>query len=500
MNILNKRASGVLMPISSLPGKTGIGSFGKEAYKFVDLLKNANQTYWQILPLGPTGYKDSPYQVFSTFAGNPYFINLEFLTEQSYLKSEDWEKEDWGKDLTCVDYGKVYFNRKKVFNILYENFIKNIPEDFLDFCKENDFWLEDYSLFMAIKDSCNGISLTEWNQELRMRNPLSIKKAKETLKDECSLYKMLQYFFYKQWYALKSYANNLGIKIIGDLPIYVSGDSSDVWANPELFNLDKNRKPLTVAGCPPDSFSKDGQLWGNPIYNWENHKKTDYEWWKKRISFALKMYDVCRLDHFRGFESYYSIPYGDKNAVNGKWCKGPGMDLFNSIKKTVASENFIAEDLGFLTPEVHKLLEDSAFPGMKILQFAFDSREENDYLPEHYTENCVVYTGTHDNETILGWAEKAPQEDVKQALKYFNIEDISLLPNAMMTCALMSKANTCILCAQDLLKLGSSARINTPSTSEGNWCWRASSEQLDSMDFDFLKETSIASNRFVCNA
>ena len=488
MTVLDSRRNGVLMGISSLPGSTGIGTMGKNAYKFVDLLHDAGQTYWQILPICPTGYGDSPYQSFSTFAGNPYFIDFDMLAEQGFLSKADYENVDWGSDEHFVDYGLLYVNRKKVFEILVKKFAVKSSGDFDSFCEENSFWLDDYSLFMAVKDAHGGAAFSSWEDGIRCRTQEALKVWTEKESERINYYKVLQYFFYKQWGMLKKYANSKGIKIIGDVPIYVSGDSSDAWASPSCFLLDQNLVPTVVAGCPPDAFSPTGQLWGNPVYNWDYMKKTDYDWWKKRLAMSLKSYDVIRLDHFRGFESFYTIPYGSKDACRGSWLKGPGMDLFNSLKKSLGEFPVIAEDLGFLTPEVKQLLEDSGFPGMKVLQFAFDSREESDYLPYRYTRNSVVYTGTHDNDTILGWIETASKEDVAVAVKYYRIENAEKLREEMMISAMESVSNTCILTMQDLIGIGREGRMNIPATEGGNWKWRATMKEIDSVDFKKLGE------------
>lgn len=486
--MLNKRANGILLHISSLPGKNGIGTMGKNAYEFVDFLKKAGQTYWQILPLCPTSYGDSPYQSFSTFAGNPYFIDLENLAEQGFLQKSDFENVKWCKNEQFVDYSTLYTERHKIFKKLQESFNKKIPSDFKNFCTENSDWLDDYALFMAIKDFQNGISFEFWPEEIRQRNPKSLKEYSKKFGERCEYYKILQYFFYKQWFNLKNYANQNGIKIIGDIPIYVAADSADVWANPEQFELDKNFKPIEVAGCPPDGFSADGQLWGNPVYNWQKMKETDYAWWKKRLQKSLKVYDIIRIDHFRGFDSYYCIPYGNKSAAGGIWKKGPGMDLFNSLKNEFGDLPVIAEDLGFLTESVRQLLKNSGFPGMKVLQFAFDSREQSDYLPYKYGKNCVVYTGTHDNDTILGWTKSANPQDIKSAKEYLRAKTDSEIVKEMILSAMSSTANTCILTMQDLIGLGSEARMNTPSTVGKNWKWRATKNQFTKEIQDFLEK------------
>lgn len=488
MNILDTRKNGVLFHISSLPGNTGIGTIGENAYKFVDLLANANQTYWQILPVGPTSYGDSPYQSFSTFAGNPYFIDFDILEKQGFLSKEDYQNINWGDNPNYADFGILYTKRREVFSKLQENFSKKIPEDYLSFCKQNAFWLDDYALFMTIKDANNGSAFNTWPEDIRCRKPEAIKEWKKKGHKEIEYYKMLQYFFAKQWKNLKEYANSKGIQIIGDIPIYVSADSADVWSFPELFQLDKKLTPKKVAGCPPDGFSATGQLWGNPVYNWNYHKKTEYNWWIKRIKQSLKTYDVLRIDHFRGFDSYYAIPYGSPTAENGKWEKGPGLDLFNCIKKKLGNVPIIAEDLGFLTDSVKKLLKDSGFPGMKVLQFAFSPDLKSEYLPFRHIQNSIVYTGTHDNETIIGWTNTASKEEVETAMSYYQLSDKNQLRFAMMYSAMASVANTCIITMQDLIGLGSEARMNMPSTQGSNWKWRATMQQVMSVDFDSLKK------------
>lgn len=486
MSILENRASGVLMHISSLPGDTGIGTLGKYAYQFVDLLKKHGQTYWQMLPICPTSYGDSPYQSFSTFAGNPYFIDFEKLEQAGLLLRSDWETINWNKNETIIDFGFLYVERHKIFAKIQNNFCKNIPPDFEEYCLANAFWLDDYALFMAIKDEHNGAPFSDWEVEIKSRNPKALDDWSKKCQNRIQYYKILQYLFFKQWYELKKYANDNGIKIIGDIPIYIAADSSDVWSNPEQFSLNKDLTPIEVAGCPPDAFSADGQLWGNPVYNWEYHKNTNYAWWKKRISESLKIYDVIRIDHFRGFDEYYCIPFGSKNAKNGLWRKGPGASLFNEIKKEFADINIIAEDLGFLTPTVIQMLKEVGFPGMKILQFAFDSREKSDYLPYRYNHNSVVYTGTHDNDTILGWTKSARAEDVAYAKKYLRANSDDELRKEMMICALSCVTNTCIICMQDLIGLDSCARMNIPSTVGNNWKWRATKEQITDSQFEFL--------------
>ena len=472
------RTSGILLPVSSIPSAYGIGSFSKEAYEFVDFLERAGQSYWQILPLGPTGYGDSPYQSFSTFAGNPYYIDLEELIEEGLLTKEQCEVRDFGANEAYVDYEKIYKSRFVVLKEAFDNSRIEENEDFQAFAKENAFWLSDYSLYMAVKDSYKGKSWSEWDEDIRLRRPEAIEKYRNQLKEEILFYEFQQYLFDTQWRKLKKYANDRGVKIIGDIPIYVALDSADTWANPELFQLDENRRPTGVAGCPPDAFSATGQLWGNPLYKWDYHKETEYAWWIQRISYCYKLYDVVRIDHFRGFDEYYNIPFGDTTAEFGRWEKGPGYDLFKVMKKKIGDKPVIAEDLGFLTPTVNQLLKKSGYPGMKVLQFAFDSREESDYLPHNYTANSVVYTGTHDNDTTVGWYQVINRRDRSFAKKYLNIKSSRELEWNFIRAALGSVSDTAVIPMQDYLGLGSEARINVPSTLGTNWKWRMVKGQI----------------------
>lgn len=472
------RSSGVLMHISSLPSPYGIGTMGKEARKFVDFLEKSAQAYWQVLPVGPTSYGDSPYQSFSAFAGNPYFIDLNILVKQRFLTKKECESYSWGKKEQEVDYGLLYENRYRLFRQAYVRFRKKLPEDYEEFCQKQEGWLSDYALFMALKNQNDGAPWTKWEHGLKFRVPEAIENAKKELTEEMEFFKMLQYLFYQQWAELKEYANAKGIRIVGDTPIYVAADSADVWANPSLFYLDEERDPIDVAGCPPDAFSDDGQLWGNPLFRWDVMKEDGYAWWILRIAHMAKLFDVVRIDHFRGFDSYYAIPYGDLNAKGGEWRKGPGMDLFCMIEKKLGRQNIIVEDLGFLTDSVYKLVEDSGFPGMKLLQFAFDSREDGDYLPHNYQNHCVVYTGTHDNDTILGWMKTAPKDSVKFAKEYLRLTKEEGYHWGMMKAAWGSVAELAVVTMQDLLGLGSEARMNTPSTLGCNWKWRMKKDAL----------------------
>ena len=473
------RTSGVLMPISSIPSPYGIGTMGKQARKFVDFLVKGGQKYWQILPICPTSYGDSPYQSFSSFAGNPYFIDLEYLCKDKLLTKKECESFQWGSNPKYVDYGIMYESRYALLRKVYARFTKKEPQDFEKFCENEKQWLDDYALFMALKDANGGQAWSNWDKSLRLREKKAMEEATEKYSEEIRFYKMLQYLFYQQWNALKAYANEAGIEIIGDVPIYVAGDSADVWANPDQFYLDENLEPIEVAGCPPDAFSDDGQLWGNPLFRWDVMKKDGYTWWTRRIKAMSELYDIIRIDHFRGFDSFYAIPAKDDTAKNGQWKQGPGMDLFCELEKKLGKLPIIVEDLGFLTPSVHKLLKDSGFPGMKVIQFAFDSREESDYLPHTYTNHCVVYTGTHDNDTVMGWMKTAPKASVKYAKKYLNLTKEEGYNWGMMRAAWSSVADMAIVPMQDILGLGSEARINTPSTLGNNWKWRATPEQID---------------------
>ena len=468
------RRAGILMPITSLPSPYGIGTMGEAAREFVRFLHKAGQSYWQILPICPTSYGDSPYQSFSSYAGNPYMIDLDDLCEAGLLEKSDYENIDWGDNQEKADYGLLYKKRfgvlKKATKAAEEKYEALISE----FRTENEKWLSDYALFMAIKDEQNGVSWLEWPEILRKRDNKALSVEREKLKDEIKFWECVQFLFFSQWKKIKAYANENGIKIIGDIPIYVSSDSADVWANPDQFQLDNNLIPISVAGCPPDGFSADGQLWGNPLFNWELMKEQNYSWWVDRIAYQTKIYDVLRIDHFRGFDAYYSIPYGEKTARNGEWKEGPGIDLFNVINEKLGELPIIAEDLGFLTDSVRQLLKDTGFPGMKVLEFAFDSRDtESGYLPHLYNKNCVVYAGTHDNDTILGWFDVISKEDAEYAKKYMRLSEAEGYHWGMMRTAWACIADTAIMQMQDILGLGKSARMNTPSTlSDKNWSWR----------------------------
>lgn len=469
------RTSGVLLHISSLSSAGGIGTLGKEAFRFVDFLRSAGQRWWQILPVGPTSYGDSPYQSFSSFAGNPYFIDPELLIGEGLLTKEEFASFDFGEDPVSVDYEKLYRSRFAMLHLACVRFDTQ-DADYRRFLREEERWLTDYALFMALKNAHGGAPWYEWEEGLRFRRAEALAAAAKTYAREIEEVKIRQFFFFRQWRALKEYANAHGVGIIGDLPIYSALDSADVWANPEAFALDETLSPVEVAGCPPDAFSATGQRWGNPLYDWEAQRKTGYDWWCRRMRATVTLFDVVRIDHFRGFAGYYAIPAADPDATNGRWRKGPGRELFEVLREKIGDFAVIAEDLGFLTDDVRTLLSDCGFPGIKVLQFAFDSPEESDYLPYLYNENCVVYTGTHDNDTALGWMSEASESAARYARDFLRLREDEGIGWGMMKEALASRGRIAILTMQDLLSLGSEARMNTPSTLGGNWCWRMKGE------------------------
>ncbi len=466
------RESGVLMHITSLPSDYGIGTMGQQAYDFVDFLKNAGQRYWQILPLTPTGYGDSPYQSCSTYAGNAYLIDFTLLIEEKLLLESEVKSVSWGDRADKVNFGLLYENRWNVLRLAYRRFTEWQSLD--AFCRENGSWLPDFALYMALKERHDGAPWYTWEDGLKHRDPNVLWSARRELKEEIQFHCFVQYLFFKQWNALHSYARENHVQIIGDVPIYVPYDSSDVWSNPELFQLDANLTPTAVAGCPPDAFSADGQLWGNPLYCWDVMKKNDYSWWIRRLAAAEKLYDVIRIDHFRGLESYWSVPYGDTTARNGKWVEGPGMHFINAVKRQLPHVRMIAEDLGYLTQAVLDMRDASGFPGMKVLGFAFDSAEPSDYLPHMYPKNSVCYTGTHDNMTMRQWFSMAEQSAAAYAKEYMCLTEQEGLTWGVIRTAMSSVSDLCILLAQDLLDLGAEARMNFPGTqSDSNWTWRA---------------------------
>ena len=471
------RSSGILMHISSLPGPYGIGSLGKQAYDFVDFLVSAGQRYWQILPLSPTGYGNSPYQCCSSFAGNHFLIDLDLLVQEGLLKPEEPSAREWYRSEERVDFGIQYENRLRLLRLAYERFPGG--SEFDAFCTNNGSWIWDYALFMSLKERNGGKAWYYWEEDLKFRKPDAVWNARRELKTQIRFHCFVQYLFFRQWNALHDYAKSRGIRIIGDVPIYVPLDSADVWTNPELFWLDEKLDPVAVAGCPPDAFTSDGQLWGNPLYRWEELKQSGYHWWLQRLQAAGELYDVTRLDHFRGFEAYWAVPFGDDTARNGKWIKGPGMEFIGTLRQQLPDLELIAEDLGYLTPEVLELRNRSGYPGMKVLQFAFDTREPSNYLPHTYEKNTVCYTGTHDNMTMRQWFDTADAGALAYARAYMNLSDREGYVWGAIRTAFACVSDTCIVQMQDLLDLGAEARMNTPGTlSDANWTWRAESRHF----------------------
>ncbi len=470
----NERASGILLHPTSLPGKYGIGTLGKSCFDFIDFLVKAGQTYWQILPLGPTGYADSPYQCFSAHAGNPNLIDPDLLVKVKLLEADDLNDfprlpEDF------VDFDAIQKARLPILKKAYERFLHyadNMQKmAYRNFLKEHSKWINDYALFMAIKANRGQRPWYQWEEPLKMREPEALRAIQASLHDEIDFHKFLQYAFFRQWMAVKEYAHKFKIRIIGDIPLYVALDSADAWSNPEIFEFDENRNPIRVGGVPPDYFSETGQLWGNPLFRWNVLKETDYQWWIERIETNLMLYDIIRIDHFRGFAAYWAVPYGEKTAVNGTWIPCPGQDFFTAIRNKLGSLPIIAEDLGVITPDVEALRDGFGLPGMKILQFAFDSAEANDYIPYNYVKNCIVYTGTHDNDTVVGWFDKASANDKKYVLDYLDTDGHEI-HWAFIRLAWSSVANTAIVPMQDLLGLDTASRMNLPGTTSGNWTWR----------------------------
>ena len=468
-----KRSCGVLLPVFSLPSPYGIGTVGKAAYEFVDFLHDAGQTWWQILPVGPTSYGDSPYQSPSAYAGNPYFIDLDMLVEDGLLTKKEIKACDFGSDPEYADYGLLFENRLPLLQKAVERGWDRDRDEVEAFRRENAGWLEDFAVFMAAKRANGMKPWLEWEDEaLRMHEASALEKCRAERADDIRLFIYTQYLFFRQWEKLKEYAHEKGIMIMGDMALYVALDSADVWSSPENFMLDEKNLPVEVAGVPPDYFTEDGQLWGNPLYNYAHMEQDGFGWWIRRIGGAAKLYDAIRIDHFRGLESFWAVPYGEATARNGHWVKGPGMKLISVLKGWFRDVQFIAEDLGYPTPEVAQLLSDSGFPGMKVLEFAFDSRDESNYLPHTYGRNCICYTGTHDNDTVLGWRETAAKDDLKKAEAYLGLNDAEGFARGMIRGGMMSVADLFVAQMQDYLGLGAGARINTPGSASGNWCWR----------------------------
>lgn len=481
------RSCGILMHITCLPSPYGIGTFGNEAEKFADWLKSAGQSYWQVLPLGPTGYGDSPYQSFSAFGGNPLLIDLDQLVQEGLITRESCNRADFGADPSFVDFEKVTRTKMTLLNEAYSHFSEDVG--YVSFIKQEEAWLEDYALFMAIKEANDNRPFWEWEKNICNREPQAMEKAAEQYHERTGFWKFVQYEFYQQLGRLRRYCNRNGIKLIGDMPFYVARDSADVWAHPDIFQLQAPGVPSAVAGVPPDYFSATGQLWGNPLYDWHAMKKEDYVWWIARLKKSLDMYDVLRIDHFRAFDTYCSIPASDTNAVNGKWMHGPGMDFWNEVKKQLGQPDIIAEDLGEVFDSVKQLLKDTGFPGMRVMQFGFNPKnEDNDHLPHNYIPNSVAYTGTHDNDTTMGWA-KANKDSASAAKKYCRANCFfAPLNKAMIKTLYSSPSDLVIVPMQDVLGLSSKARMNTPSVLGGNWKWRILPKQLTAKSAAFLNE------------
>ena len=486
-----ERSSGVLLHVSSLPNKFGIGSFGQSAYNFVDFLVKSGQTYWQILPLTTTSYGDSPYQSFSAFAGNTNFIDFDLLVKDGILNSADFENVDFGSDPENIDYGLIFNVRRPILEKVVKNFLKSEAiYEFKFFVEKNEKWLEPFAEYMAIKEHFNLVSWENWDKDIRYRDEAALKKYRLMLADEMNFHRITQFLFFKQWNELKLYANKNNVQIIGDMPIYVAGDSVEMWSTPQYFKVDSQKRPTVIAGTPPDNFSDDGQFWGNPIYDWEYMKRHDFAWWVTRMEESFKLYDVVRIDHFRGFESYWEVPADSKTSASGKWAKGPGIALFDAIKKSLGNVKIIAEDLGFMTQEVVDMREGTGYPGMRILQFGFSTVDSID-LPHHYVQNSVTYVGTHDNETGLGWYEDSASAEVKEQVnRYLHRQDNETVAHALNRGIAASPSSLAVYTMQDLLNLGNQARMNTPSTIGINWKWRMTDDAINDLLVEELYDLS----------
>lgn len=474
-----ERGAGILMPISSMPSPYGIGTMGRDAYEFVDFLKECNHKYWQVLPLGPTSFGDSPYQGFSTFAGNPYFIDLDMLMEEGLLTKNFVEGFDWGNNPVDIAYDKIFEARYVVLREAFKNSNHKETEEYQKFLEENAYWIEDYGLFMAIKLYYKNADWSLWEDDLRFRKPEALAKYTKLLEEDIDFYKFLQFKFFEQWNQLKQYANEKGIEVIGDIPIYVAFDSADVWVNSQEFLLDENLTPTKVAGVPPDAFTELGQKWGNPLYDWDKMEKNGFAWWARRMKAAAQMYDIIRIDHFLGVVKYYTIPAEDPDARNGEYQKGPGKKLTDVINVAIGDKKIIAEDLGVEIPEATALLEANEYPGMKVLEFAFGGDRKNVHLPHNYkTHNCVVYGGTHDNETLMGYFNDHNDWELGYAYDYLDTRDKRKMVDQVFRLAYGSIADVVVFQTQDILKLDNHARMNFPSTLGTNWKWRMRKGEL----------------------
>ena len=493
---MTRRSSGVLMHITSLPGEFGIGTFGKSAYNFVDFLEETKQTYWQILPLTTTSYGDSPYQSFSAVAGNLNLIDFSLLKEEGLLEESDYSNVNFGENPEKIDYALLFEVRRPILEKAVANTAKysNVLAEIEKFEKDNSSWLADYAEYMAIKESFGYQSFIHWDEDIKKGEKAAREKYRTELQDSIRYYTVTQYFFFKQWLALKEYANGKGVKIIGDMPIYVSADSVEMWTMPELFKVDENNEPLYVAGCPADDFSPTGQLWGNPIYDWEKHKEQGFSWWIYRVQESFKIYDVLRIDHFKGFSDFWQIDKDAENAVNGTWEAGPGIELFQKIKEQLGDLPIIAENLGFIDEKAEKLLDDSGYPGMKILQFAFPGDDNLD-RPHHYTQNSVAYTGTHDNDVVNGWYEKLSESEQELVSQYLNRRNDETITEAMIRGIYSSVSDYAIVTMQDLLDKDATSRMNVPSTVGGNWEWRMLAEDLTEERKEFFKNITVRYSR-----
>lgn len=484
-----ERSAGILMPISSLPGPYGIGTLGKEAFAFVDFAREMEYSYWQVLPVGPTGYGDSPYQSFSAFAGNPYFIDLSALIEEGLISAEDCSEVFWGESPDCVDYGALYEGRREVLHTAYQNSKHKKTEEFLEFCEKNAFWLKDYATFMAIKDSLGGQPWQEWKMPLRLHEAEALAEIEAKLSEEIGYYMFCQYKFDEQWNRLHDYAKKKGVAIIGDIPLYMAMDSADVWAHYDLFELDALRKEINIAGVPPDLFSATGQRWGNPLYRWDAMEQQDFLWWRERMAVSAARYDVIRIDHFIGIVNYYSIDAESETAMEGEWKQGPGEKLTRVINEVIGDGKIIAEDLGVVTQPVIDLMQQNGYPGMKVLEFALDCTPDNPYLPHNFTSNNnIAYIGTHDNETLYGCLSGKSDWDMGGIREYFGIGRQESVAEALIRATYRSSLHTAIFQMQDLLGLGNEARMNFPSTLGGNWQWRMKKEQYEKINIPYYQK------------
>lgn len=484
-----ERGAGFLMPVSALPSPYGIGTLGEAARNFADLLSECGAKYWQVLPIGPTSYGDSPYQSFSAFAGNPYFIDPDTLVGEGLITKDDLAGADFGADKSDVDYAKIYENRFTVLRKAYKNSEHKWTAAYTDFVNNNGYWLDDYAFYMAVKLSFGGRSWQEWDDDIRLRKPDAVNAYRERLSDDIDFWKFLQYKFDEQWTGIKQYVNSLGIEIIGDIPLYVALDSADVWIHPDLFELDEDLRETNIAGVPPDMFSETGQRWGNPIYRWDRMEQDGFVWWGERMKSCGYHYDVVRIDHFIGIVNYWSIPSTCPTAIEGQWIKGPGSRLTDMINRVIPDTKLIAEDLGVLTEPVKELIRANNYPGMKILEFAFNCEADNPYLPHNYsTDNTVVYIGTHDNETLVGALGNCTSQEREKLVKYYGAKDEANLPEAIIRACYASVGRVAIVQVQDILGLDNSARMNFPSTIGENWRWRVTEEQLRTIDTDYYRE------------